>query len=108
MRMNSDWDLNFLWYYISYVTLKKKVIKLKFNESILAETLVASFVFLAAKTQASEATLLAEDGTVLSHRYLKLSEDINSGSSFNMTNYLVEVCEPRKHSAGRFYSFIES
>ncbi|KAJ0594320.1 hypothetical protein HanHA300_Chr03g0107241 [Helianthus annuus] len=101
--------LKFLWYYILYLTFRKKVIKLKFNESMLAETLVASFAFLAAKAQASvtfEATLLAEDETVLSHRYLKLSEDINSGSSFNMTNYLVEVCEPRKHSAGRFCSFI--
>ncbi|KAL7597427.1 hypothetical protein Lser_V15G30262 [Lactuca serriola] len=47
-----------------------------------------------------EATLLSEDGTILSHRYLKLSEDINSGSLFNMSNYLVEIGEQRRCSEG--------
>ncbi|KAM0030173.1 hypothetical protein Hdeb2414_s0018g00534111 [Helianthus debilis subsp. tardiflorus] len=79
-----EWDVM----YTAQVTQKAK----KFQDGVLKLTSSGS-------QGRQEATLLAEDGTVLSHRYLKLSEDINSGSSFNMTNYLVEVCEPRKHSA---------
>ncbi|KAK9059349.1 hypothetical protein SSX86_021969 [Deinandra increscens subsp. villosa] len=79
-----DWDVM----YTAHVTQKAK----KFHDGVLK---LAS----SGSQGRQEATLLAEDGTILSHRYLKLSEDINSGSSFNMTNYLVEVGEPRKHSA---------
>ncbi|XP_074357876.1 uncharacterized protein LOC141697408 isoform X2 [Apium graveolens] len=43
-----------------------------------------------------QATLLAEDGTTLCRRYLKLSEHLYSGSEFQFPNYLVEVGEPRK------------
>lgn len=49
-----------------------------------------------------EATLIAEDGTILSRRCLKLLEDIKDGGSFNMTNYLVKVGEPRKLSEGEY------
>lgn len=52
--------------------------------------------------------MIAEDGTILSHRCLKLLEDIKDGGSFNMTNYLVKVGEARKLSEGRFYSSIVS
>ncbi|KAI7725095.1 hypothetical protein M8C21_014238, partial [Ambrosia artemisiifolia] len=78
-----EWDVM----YTAQVTQKAK----KFQDGVLKLTSSGS-------QGRQEAALLAEDGTVLSRRYLKLSEDINSGSSFNMTNYLVEVCEPRKHS----------
>ncbi|KAI3756346.1 hypothetical protein L1987_56166 [Smallanthus sonchifolius] len=78
-----EWDVM----YTTQVTQKAK----KFHDGVLK---LAS----SGSQGRQAATLLAEDGTVLSHRYLKLSEDINSGSSFNMTNYLVEICEPRKHS----------
>ncbi|KAI3804490.1 hypothetical protein L1987_26066 [Smallanthus sonchifolius] len=78
-----EWDVM----YTTQVTQKAK----KFHDGVLKLAISGS-------QGRQEATLLAEDGTVLSHRYLKLSEDINSGNSFNMTNYLVEVCEPRKHS----------
>ncbi|KAK1382331.1 hypothetical protein POM88_020066 [Heracleum sosnowskyi] len=43
-----------------------------------------------------QATLLAEDGTTLCRRYLKLSEHLSSGSEFQFPSYLVEVGEPRK------------
>ncbi|KAL8263900.1 hypothetical protein R6Q59_022030 [Mikania micrantha] len=82
-----DWDVM----YTTHITQKAK----KFQDGILK---LAS----SGSQGRQEVTLLAEDGTILSHRYLRLSEDINSGSLFNMTNYLVEVCEPRKHSAENF------
>lgn len=41
-----------------------------------------------------QATLLAEDGTILSCKFLKPSEDVRSGSSFQLPNYLVEVGKP--------------
>lgn len=47
-----------------------------------------------------QATLLAEDGTTLCRRYLKLSERLSSGSEFQFPNYLVEVGEPRKRHDG--------
>ncbi|KAI8546176.1 hypothetical protein RHMOL_Rhmol07G0097300 [Rhododendron molle] len=42
-----------------------------------------------------QATLLNEDGTILSHKYLKSFEDVRSGSTFELPKYLVEVGEPR-------------
>ncbi|XP_076882716.1 uncharacterized protein LOC143531269 [Bidens hawaiensis] len=72
--------------YTAQVTQKAK----KFQDGVLKLTSSGS-------QGRQEATLLAEDGTQLSQRYLKLSEDITSGSSFNMTGYLVEVGELRKN-----------
>ncbi|KVH91781.1 protein of unknown function DUF2439 [Cynara cardunculus var. scolymus] len=83
------WDV----LYTTQVTQKAK----KFHDGVLKLASCGS-------QGRQEATLLAEDGTILSHRYLKLCEDISSGSLFNMPNYLVEVGEPRKHSEGRFCS----
>lgn len=37
--------------------------------------------------------MLAEDGTVLGHRHLKLSEDVKSGTTLEMPKYLIEVGE---------------
>ncbi|GFZ01512.1 hypothetical protein Acr_15g0001210 [Actinidia rufa] len=42
-----------------------------------------------------QATLLDEDKTILSHKYIKLCEDVRSGSTFELPNYVVEVGEPR-------------
>ncbi|KAK3024185.1 hypothetical protein RJ639_043762 [Escallonia herrerae] len=42
-------------------------------------------------------TLLAEDGTILSRKYLKLSEDVRTGSTLQLPSYPVEVGEQRKH-----------
>ncbi|KAK3030625.1 hypothetical protein RJ639_035829, partial [Escallonia herrerae] len=44
-----------------------------------------------------QVTLLAEDGTILSGKYLKLSEDVRTGSTLQLPSYLVEVGEQRKH-----------
>ncbi|KAF7139128.1 hypothetical protein RHSIM_Rhsim07G0080700 [Rhododendron simsii] len=41
-----------------------------------------------------QATLLNEDGTILSRKYLKSFEDVRSGSTFELPKYLVEVGEP--------------
>ncbi|XP_059644411.1 uncharacterized protein LOC132286161 isoform X2 [Cornus florida] len=48
-----------------------------------------------------QATLLNEDGTILSSKYLKLSEDVRTGSAFELPNYLVEVGEPRTCPEGK-------
>ncbi|XP_076936850.1 uncharacterized protein LOC143604171 isoform X1 [Bidens hawaiensis] len=68
--LNNKWDVM----YTAQVTQKAK----RFQDGVLKLTSSGS-------QGRQEATLLAEDGTQLSHRYLKLSEDITSGSSFNMT-----------------------
>ncbi|KAK1430655.1 hypothetical protein QVD17_13550 [Tagetes erecta] len=78
-----EWDVM----YTTQVTQKAK----KFHDGVLKLENTGSL-------GRQVATLLAEDGTVLSRTHLKMTEDINSGSSFNMANFLVEVCEPRKHS----------
>ncbi|XP_071727558.1 uncharacterized protein [Rutidosis leptorrhynchoides] len=80
-----EWDVM----YTTQVTQKAK----KFHDGVLK---LAS----SGSQGRQEATLLADDGMILTHRYLKLSEDISSGSSFNMTNYLVEIGEPKKRSEG--------
>ncbi|KAL4565403.1 hypothetical protein LXL04_029497 [Taraxacum kok-saghyz] len=76
-----EWDVM----YTTQLTQKSK----KFHDGVLKLASCGS-------QGREEATLLAEDGTVLSHRYLKLSEDIKSGSLFNISNYLVEIGEVRK------------
>ncbi|KAI3689901.1 hypothetical protein L2E82_47871 [Cichorium intybus] len=78
-----EWDVM----YTTQVTQKAK----KFHDGVLKLSSCGS-------QGREEATLLSEDGTVLSHRYLKLSEDINSGNLFNMQNYLVEIGEQKKDS----------
>ncbi|KAG5539507.1 hypothetical protein RHGRI_019902 [Rhododendron griersonianum] len=45
--------------------------------------------------QVGYATLLNEDGTILSRKYLKSFEDVRNGSTFELPKYLVEVGEPR-------------
>ena len=49
-----------------------------------------------------QATLLAEDGTTLCRRYLKLSEHVSSGGEFQFPSYLVDVGEPRKQHDGKY------
>lgn len=48
-----------------------------------------------------QATLLNEDGTILSRKYLKSFEDVRSGSTFELPKYLVEVGEPRTCPEGK-------
>lgn len=43
-----------------------------------------------------------EDGTILSRKFLKLSENVRSGSTFELPKYLVEVGEPRIGPEGNF------
>ncbi|XP_020108151.1 uncharacterized protein LOC109723995 isoform X1 [Ananas comosus] len=39
--------------------------------------------------------LLKEDGTILSNKYLNSIDSVESGSKYELPNYLVEICEPR-------------
>ncbi|KAK2978636.1 hypothetical protein RJ640_019093, partial [Escallonia rubra] len=55
-----------------------------------------------------QVTLLAEDGTILSRKYLKLSEDVRTGSTLQLPSYVVEVGEQRKHpQAHAIMSFLK-
>lgn len=38
--------------------------------------------------------LLDEDGAVLSSKFLKSAENVEKGNKIELSNYLVEVCEP--------------
>ncbi|KAM0938513.1 hypothetical protein DsansV1_C23g0179001 [Dioscorea sansibarensis] len=42
-----------------------------------------------------QVTLLNEEGVVLSSKYVKSSEFISTGKTFELPNYLVEICELR-------------
>ncbi|KAI7995078.1 hypothetical protein LOK49_LG11G02853 [Camellia lanceoleosa] len=69
--------------YTTQITQKAK----KYHSGILRLASCGSFQM--------QATLLNEDGTILSRKYLKLSENVTSGSKFELPKYLVEVGEPR-------------
>ncbi|XP_017235784.1 uncharacterized protein LOC108209413 isoform X3 [Daucus carota subsp. sativus] len=77
----TEWDAM----YTAQVTQRNK----KYHSGILKLASCGSYRM--------QATLLAEDGTTLCRRYLKLSEHVSSGSEFQFPSYLVEVGEPRKH-----------
>ncbi|XAR55163.1 hypothetical protein NMG60_11030578 [Bertholletia excelsa] len=74
--------------YTAQVTQKAK----KYHDGILR--------LVPCGTHQMQATLLNEDGTLLSQKYLKLSEDVNIGSMFELPNYLVEVGDPRTSPEG--------
>ncbi|XP_017235790.1 uncharacterized protein LOC108209413 isoform X7 [Daucus carota subsp. sativus] len=80
----TEWDAM----YTAQVTQRNK----KYHSGILKLASCGSYRM--------QATLLAEDGTTLCRRYLKLSEHVSSGSEFQFPSYLVEVGEPRKHHDG--------
>ncbi|KAF9602317.1 hypothetical protein IFM89_026434 [Coptis chinensis] len=44
-------------------------------------------------SQRKQVTLLSEDGTVLSSKYLSFSEDVRTGSKLELTGHLVEIGE---------------
>ncbi|KAF5938521.1 hypothetical protein HYC85_022780 [Camellia sinensis] len=77
---NSSVEWNAL--YTTQITQKAK----KYHSGILRLASCGSFQM--------QATLLNEDGTILSRKYLKLSENVTSGSTFELPKYLVEVGEP--------------
>ncbi|XP_015574527.2 uncharacterized protein LOC8286255 isoform X2 [Ricinus communis] len=68
--------------YTSQITQKAK----KFHNGILRLTTSGSCRM--------QVTLLNEDKTILSSKFLNLSEDVRSGSTFVLLKYLVEVGEP--------------
>ncbi|KAF5204953.1 Dde family endonuclease [Thalictrum thalictroides] len=49
-----------------------------------------------------QVTLLDEDGTILSSKYLSSSEDVRTGSMLELANHLVEVGEARVSQEGEF------
>ncbi|KAK9275528.1 hypothetical protein L1049_022795 [Liquidambar formosana] len=55
-----------------------------------------------------QVTLLNEDGTTLSSKFLKLSEDVQSGSTVELPKYLVEVGEPWTSFGGESQNNISS
>ncbi|KAL6182842.1 hypothetical protein ACLB2K_044254 [Fragaria x ananassa] len=69
--------------YTSQITQKSK----KYHVGILRLASSGSF--------RKKVTLLGEDKTTLSNRYVRLSEDIKTGSSLELPKYLVEVGSPR-------------
>ncbi|XP_052210451.1 uncharacterized protein LOC127813490 [Diospyros lotus] len=75
--------------YTAQITQKAK----RYHDGILRVTPCGS-------QMKQQATLLNEDGTNLSCKYLKLSDDVTSGSSFELPNYLVEVGELLKNHEG--------
>lgn len=80
MAGETEWDAM----YTAQVTQRNK----KYHSGIIKLASCGSYRM--------QATLLAEDGTTLCRRYLKLSEHLSSGSEFQFPNYLVEVGGPRK------------
>ncbi|KAM3711800.1 hypothetical protein ACB098_01G136500 [Castanea mollissima] len=68
--------------YTSQITQKAK----KYHNGILKIAFCGSFRM--------QVTLLNEDKTILSSKFLSLSEDMRTGSMLELPNYLVEVGEP--------------
>ncbi|KDP25263.1 hypothetical protein JCGZ_20419 [Jatropha curcas] len=68
--------------YTSQITQKAK----KYHSGILRLTSCGSY--------RKQVSLLNEDKTIMSSRFLSLSEDVRIGSAFVMSKYLVEVGEP--------------
>ena len=48
--------------------------------------------------------LLDEDGAVLNSKFLKSAENVKKGSKIELSNYLVEVCDPRTLLEGTVFS----
>ena len=48
-----------------------------------------------------QVTLLNEERVVLSSKYVKSSELISTGKTFELPNYLVEICELRTVEEGK-------
>ncbi|CAK9166279.1 unnamed protein product [Ilex paraguariensis] len=72
-----EWDAM----YMSHITQKNK----KYHNGILLLALCGSYQ--------KQVTLLTEDGNILSRKFLKLLEDVTTGSALKLPNYLVEVPE---------------
>ncbi|KAF9602488.1 hypothetical protein IFM89_028502 [Coptis chinensis] len=58
--------------------------------------------------QRKQVTLLSDDGTILSSKYLKSSEDVKSGSTMELTAHLVEIGEERTYQEVPFAGEIQS
>ncbi|XP_042480296.1 uncharacterized protein LOC122061159 isoform X2 [Macadamia integrifolia] len=75
--------------YTTQITQKAK----KFHDGILQLTFC--------NPRGKQVILLDEDGTKLSNKYIKFSEDVITGSVLEVTNYLVEIGEPRQLQGGK-------
>ncbi|KAF9602231.1 hypothetical protein IFM89_025941 [Coptis chinensis] len=58
--------------------------------------------------QRKQVTLLSDDGTILSSKYLKSSEDVKSCSTMELTAHLVEIGEERTYQEVPFAGEIQS
>ncbi|KAJ0961113.1 hypothetical protein J5N97_000928 [Dioscorea zingiberensis] len=69
--------------YTTQITQKAK----KFHDGILRLSICGSYM--------DQVALLNEEGTVLSSKYVKSAEFIETGKTYELPNYLVEICELR-------------
>ncbi|OVA08237.1 protein of unknown function DUF2439 [Macleaya cordata] len=74
--------------YTTQVTQKAK----KYHDGILQLAVCVS--------HRKQVILLNEDGTTLSRKYLNSSEDVKTGCTLQVTNYLVEIGEPKISQGG--------
>ncbi|KAL3817900.1 hypothetical protein ACJIZ3_003805 [Penstemon smallii] len=80
---SAEWDAM----YTTQVTQKAK----KYNNAILKLASSGSYRM--------QVTLLAEDGTTLGRRFLKLSENVRTGTTLELPGYLVEVGQSRDYDS---------
>ncbi|KAJ4957002.1 hypothetical protein NE237_013785 [Protea cynaroides] len=81
----SEWDV----LYSTQLTQKAK----RFHDGIL------QLAFC--NPHGKQVILLDEDGTKLSNKYIKFSENVRTGSILELANYLVEIGEPRNLQGGK-------
>ncbi|KAH7667042.1 hypothetical protein IHE45_12G033700 [Dioscorea alata] len=75
--------------YTTQITQKAK----KFHDGFLRLSVCGSYI--------DQVTLLNEEGVVLSSKYVKSSEFIKTGKTFELPNYLVEIFELRTVEGGK-------
>ncbi|XP_016470046.1 uncharacterized protein LOC107792351 isoform X2 [Nicotiana tabacum] len=84
-KLLAEWDAM----YTTQITQKAK----KYNNGILR---LSSF-----GSHQSQVTLLTEEGNILCRKFLKLSEHVTTGTTLNLSNYLVEVGDMRTSPEGK-------
>nr|XP_016494136.1 PREDICTED: uncharacterized protein LOC107813383 isoform X2 [Nicotiana tabacum] len=84
-KLLAEWDAM----YTAQITQKAK----KYNNGILRLSSCGSYQ--------SQVTLLTEEGNILCRRFLKLSEHVTTGTTLNLSNYLVEVGDMRTSPEGK-------
>ncbi|XP_019266739.1 PREDICTED: uncharacterized protein LOC109244151 isoform X4 [Nicotiana attenuata] len=84
-KLLAEWDAM----YTTQITQKAKM----YNNGILRLSSCGSYQ--------SQVTLLTEEGNILCRKFLKLSEHVTTGTTLNLSNYLVEVGDMRTSPEGK-------